>query len=152
MALKERINEDLKTALLSGDRFRAEVLRGLKAAILNEEVAKSARDEGLSDEAIEQVVAREVKKRNESAELYATNGREESAESERREAEVLSTYLPEQLSEADLAAIVAQTIDEMGATGMQQMGMVIGAVKQKVGNTADGATLARIVKDTLTPQ
>lgn len=152
MALKERINEDLKTALLSGDRFRAEVLRGLKAAILNEEVAKSARDEGLSDEAIEQVVAREVKKRNESAELYTTNGREESAESERREAEVLSTYLPEQLSEADLAAIVAQTIDEMGATGMQQMGMVIGAVKQKVGNTADGATLARIVKDTLTPQ
>lgn len=152
MALKERINEDVKTALLSGDRFRAEVLRGLKAAILNEEVAKNARDEGLSDEVIEQVIAREVKKRNESAELYAANGREESAESERREAEVLSVYLPEQLSEADLAAIVATTIDETGATGMQQMGMVIGAVKQKVGNTADGATLARIVKDKLTPQ
>lgn len=152
MALKERIDADLKTALLGGDRFRADVLRGLKAAVLNEEVATGKRGEGLDDASIEQTVAREIKKRNESAELYAQNGRDEQAADERREAEILAAYLPEQLSEADVVEVVEQTIDEMGAVGMQQMGMVIGAVKQKVGNTADGATVARIVKDKLMPQ
>lgn len=151
-ALKERIDQDLKTALLGGDKFKAQVLRGLKAAVLNEEVAKGKRDEGLDDASIEQVVAREIKKRNESAELYEQNNRAEQAADERREAEILGSYLPEQLSEADIANIVEQTINEIGAAGMQQMGMVIGAVKQKVGNTADGATVARIVKDKLTPQ
>lgn len=150
MALKERINEDLKTALLSGDRFRAEVLRGLKAAILNEEVSKGARDEGLSDEVIEQVVAREVKKRNESAELYAQNGREESAESERREAEVLNAYLPEQLTDEALNAIIKDVTAQLGATSPADMGKVIGAVKAKVGTAASGATIAQLVKQSLT--
>jgi len=152
MALKARIDGDLKAALLGGDRFKADVLRGLKAAVLNEEVATGTRDAGLADEEIEKVVAREIKKRNESAELYEQNDRAEQAADEWREADILKDYLPEQLSEADIAAIVEQTIDEMGAVGTQQMGMVIGAVKQKVGNTADGASVARIVKDKLTPQ
>jgi uncharacterized protein YqeY len=149
MALKARIDADLKTALLGGDRFGAEVLRGLKAAILNEEVATGKRESGLADEDIEKTIAREVKKRHESAELYEANGRQESAESERAEAEILQQYLPRQLEEAEIIEIVEQTIDEMGATGMQSMGLVIGAVKQKVGNTADGATVARIVKEKL---
>jgi uncharacterized protein YqeY len=149
MALKARIDADLKTALLGGDRFGAEVLRGLKAAILNEEVATGKRESGLADEDIEKTIAREVKKRYESAELYENNDRQESAESERAEAEILQRYLPRQLEEAEIIEIVEQTIDEMGATGMQSMGLVIGAVKQKVGNTADGATVARIVKEKL---
>lgn len=149
MALKARIDGDLKTALLGGDRFGAEVLRGLKAAILNEEVATGKRESGLADEDIEKTIAREVKKRYESAELYENNDRRESAESERAEAEILQRYLPRQLEEAEIIEIVEQTIDEMGATGMQSMGLVIGAVKQKVGNTADGATVARIVKEKL---
>lgn len=147
MALKQRINDDLKTALLGGNRFETEVLRGLKAAILNEEVAAGKRDEGLSDDEVEKLIAREVKKRLESAEIYSANGREELAADEQREAEIIQKYLPQQLSESEIADIVQQTIDEIGATGMQSMGMVIGAVKQKVGNTADGATVARIVKD-----
>lgn len=149
MMLKNRINDDLKTALLGGNRFEAEVLRGLKAAILNEEVAQQKRDEGLPDEDIEKVIAREVKKRGESAELYENNGRQESADSERAEAEILQRYLPQQLSESEIIKIVEQIIDDMGATGMQSMGMVIGAVKASVGNTADGATVARIVKEKL---
>lgn len=152
MALKARIDDDLKAALLGGDRFVVDTLRGLKAAVLNEEVAQGKRDEGLTDEEIEKVLAREVKKRNESAQLYEDNGRSEQAADERHEAEILGQYLPEQLSEADIAKVVEQTIDEMGAVGMQSMGMVIGAVKQKVGNTADGATVARLVKEKLTPQ
>lgn len=151
MALKEQIQNDLKAALLGGDRFAGETLRGLKAAILNEEVAQGKRDEGLSDSDIEKIIAREVKKRNESALLYEQNDRAESAADERHEVEILSQYLPQQLSEADIQTIVEQTIDEMGAAGMQSMGLVIGAVKQKVGNTADGATVARLVKQTLSP-
>lgn len=149
MALKQRIDDDLKAALLERRRFETEVLRGLKAAILNEEVATGTRDEGLSDAEVEKVVAREVKKRQESAQLYEDNGREESAADERREAEVLQRFLPQQLTESEIVEVVEQTIEEIGAAGMQSMGMVIGAVKQKVGNTADGATVARIVKEKL---
>lgn len=149
MALAETIQNDLKAALLSGDRFKGDVLRGLKAAILNEEVALGKRDVGLSDDEIEKIVAREVKKRQESVRLYDENGRPELAATEKEEIAVLETYLPKQLSEAEIAEIVTATIDEMGATGAQSMGLVIKAVKDKVGNTADGGTIAKIVKDKL---
>lgn len=150
--LKQRIDDDLKAALLERHHFVVTTLRGLKAAILNEEVAQNKRDEGLSDEEVEKIIAREVKKRNESAQLYEQNDRAEAAADERREAEIFSQYLPEQLSEVEIQKLVEQTIDEMGATGMQSMGVVIGAIKQKVGNTADGATVARLVKQALSNQ
>lgn len=149
MALKQRIQDDIKAALLGGDRFVGETLRNLKAAILNEEVAQNKRDEGLDDATIEQIIAKEVKKRNEAATLYEQNDRAESAASERREAEILSVYLPQQLSEADVRAIVVAKIAELGATDAKMMGQVIGAVKQQVGNTADGAVIARLVKAAL---
>lgn len=149
MALKERINDDLKAALLGGDRFCTETLRGLKAAILNEEVAKSLRDEGLADDAIEQIIAREIKKRHESAKLYDENDRAESAADERHEAEILQLYLPAQLDETAVQNIIDTTITELGATSMADMGRVIGAVKAKVGTTADGATVAKLVKQAL---
>jgi uncharacterized protein YqeY len=150
MALKQRIQDDLKAALLGGDRFVAETLRGLKAAILNEEVAKGKRDEGLEDAEIEQIVAKEVKKRNESATLYEQNDRGESAADERREAEILSVYLPAQLNEDEITSIIEAAIKQLGANGMSDMGKVIGVVKAKVGNTADGATIAKLVKEQLT--
>ena len=149
MALAERIQNDMKAALLGGDRFVGDTLRNLKAAILNEEVAKGKRDEGLADDEVEQIIAHEVKKRHESVKLYEANGRPELAEPEKKEIAVLEAYLPQQLSESEIIDVVQRTIDEMGATGMQSMGMVIGAVKAKVGNTADGATVARIVKEKL---
>jgi uncharacterized protein YqeY len=149
MALKERIADDLKAALLGGDRFAGETLRVLRAAILNEEVAQGKRDAGLDDAAIEQVIAKEVKKRNESAAIYDQNMREDAADQERREAELLSKYLPAQLSEGELKTIVDAKIAELEAIDIKMMGQVIGAVKQDVGNAADGATLARLVKDAL---
>ena len=149
MALKERIDADLKTALLSGDKFSAQVLRGLKAAVLNEEVAHGKRDEGLADEIIEQVVAREVKKRNESATLYEQNDRAESAADELREAEILSIYLPEQLSIDELQIIINEAIKKLGASGPSDMGKVIGAVKSQVGTSSDGAQIAGLVRQTL---
>jgi uncharacterized protein YqeY len=150
MALKQRIQDDLKAALLGGDRFVAETLRTLKAAILNEEVAQSKRDVGLNDDEIEKIIAKEVKKRNEAAALYDQNMREDSAANERREAEILGKYLPEQLNDAELKTIVDAKVAELEATGPQMMGQVIGAVKKEVGSRADGAMIAQLVKQALT--
>lgn len=152
MALNQRVQDDIKAALLrgdSGDRFVVETLRGLKAAILNEEVAQGKRDTGLDDVEIEKIIAREVKKRNESASIYEQNDRPEQAEQERLEAKILSGYLPEQLSEAELRTIVEAKAAALGATDAKAMGQVIGAVKSEVGNTADGALIAKLVKETL---
>ena len=149
-ALKARIADEMKAALLGRHHFRGDVLRNLKAAILNEEVSLGKRDEGLNDAEVEKVLAREVKKRVESAELYHSNGRIELAESEEKEAAILREFLPEQLSEAEVVAIVEDVIANMNDVSMQKMGQVIGAVKQKVGNAADGALVAKIVKEKLT--
>lgn len=150
MALKEQIQQDMKAALLGGDRFVGDTLRDFKAAILNEEVNKGLRDSGgLDDSGIEQLLMREVKKRKESIALYEQNGRPELAEKEQQEIDVLNKYLPAQLSEEEITAIVQEKIAELGANGSQMMGQVIGAVKQEAGSSADGATIARIVKDAL---
>lgn len=149
-ALKARITDEMKAALLGGNRFRGDVLRNVKAAILNEEVSLGKRDEGLNDAEVEKVLAREVKKRVESAELYRSNGRAELAEPEEQEAEILREFLPEQLSEAEVVTIVEDVVASMDDVSMQKMGQVIGVVKQKVGNAADGALVAKIVKEKLT--
>jgi uncharacterized protein YqeY len=149
MSLKARIESDVKTAMLSGERFTADTLRSLKAVILNEEVAQGKRDVGLDDATIEKLIAREVKKRAESATLYDGAGRQELADNERNESKILEQYLPEQVSEADIKKVVDETIATLGVSGPQAMGQVIGAVKGKLGNTADGATVARLVKEAL---
>lgn len=149
MALKEQIQNDMKAAMLSGDRFVGDVLRDLKAAILNEEVATGKREAGLSDEEVEKVIAREVKKRAESIRLYHENGREELAEAEAKESAVLEKYLPEQMGEAELAELVDTVVAEVKPEGMKDMGRVIGAVKSRVGNAADGATISQLVKQKL---
>lgn len=149
MTLKQRIIDDTKTALLGGNRFVSQTLSGVKAAILNEEVAQNKREEGLDEATVEQIIAREVKKRNESIKLYVQGGRPELAEVEQSEIDVIKVYLPQQLSESDVQAIVDAAITQLGATGMSDMGKVIGVVKSKVGNTADGALVAQLVKKAL---
>ena len=142
--LKERLTQNIKSALLAGDKPRAEVLRGLKAAILNEEVAQRVRDTGLADEQIEQVLAREAKKRSESAEMYARAGQQERADTELAEKVIIEEFLPKQLTDDELAEIVTATLAELGPNA--QMGPIIGAVKGKVGQSADGARIAAAVK------
>lgn len=149
MALKAQIESDLKTALLGGDRFSTEVLRGLKAVILDEEVKQGKRDEGLDDETIEKLIAREVKKRQDSATQYEAAGRPELVEAERNESKVIEAYLPEQTSEEDIKKVIDETVAAMGVSGPAVIGQVIGAVKGKLGNTADGGTIARLVKEAL---
>lgn len=149
MPLKDDISVDLKTAMLARDEFVTTTLRGLKAAILNEEVAKGLRDEGLDDDAIEQLIARESKKRDEAAKLFEQGGNQASADKERAEKELLAKYLPAQLSEAEVSAMVDEAVADIKPEGMKDMGRVIGAVKAKAGNAADGALLAKLVKERL---
>lgn len=149
MSLKDSINKDLKTALISGNRFEADVLRGLKAAILNEEISQKKRDDGLEESAIEQLVAREIKKRQESVEIYKQAGRQELADNEEKEVTILGRYLPEQLSQEDIILLVDEAIIEIGEVTIKDMGRIMSAVKSKAGNSVDGALLANIVKDKL---
>lgn len=143
--LKEQINTDLKTAMLARNAFETTVLRGLKASILDEEVKLGKREEGLNDTEIETLVAREVKKRKEAASLLD----EERAENELKEAEILSKYLPEMASEEEIRAAVKDEISTMGEVSIRQMGAIIGKMKAKFGNSADGAVMAKIVKEEL---
>lgn len=147
--LKQQLDEDVKSAMLAGESLRVETLRGLKSAILYAEVAAKKREEGLDDEEILNLFAKEAKKRQESADLYVQGGSQERADKELSEKAIIEAYLPAQLSEADVRQIINEVIAEQQATGMQAMGKVIGAVKAKVGNTADGSVVARLVKESL---
>ena len=149
MALKEQIDNDLKAALLGGNRLSSTVLRSLKAVILDEEVAKGKREEGLEDASIEQIVAREIKKRNESASIFEGAGRPELAADERAEVEVLKAYLPAQATESDIKLVIEKVKKELGANNPSMMGQVIGAVKAELGNSADGGLIAKLVKESL---
>ena len=147
--IKQRLNDDVKTAMLSGDKLRLETLRGLKSAILYAEVAAGKREEGLSDGEIEALFAKEAKKRQESADLYEKGGAADKADKELSEKAIIEEYLPEQMSEAEIAALVEKTIAELGVSGAQAMGQVIGKVKQLAGSTADGGLIAKITKEKL---
>lgn len=149
MSMKNQIDADIKTAMLAGDKVLVTTLRGLKANILNAEVAEGVRDAGLDDDKIISLLQKEAKKRQESIELYIQGGNQEKADLEAEEKKVIERYLPEQLSEEEVAATVDEIIKSTGASGMQAMGQVIGAVKAKLGATADGSLIARLVKEKL---
>lgn len=149
MALKEQINDDLKAALLGGNRFEGEVLRGLKAVILNEEVLKGLRDTGLDDKSIQQLIVREVKKRKDSANIYENAGRSELAKNELDELNIISKYLPKQLTETEIKIVIDRHIAELEDKNLRYMGQIIGAVKEELGNSADGSIIAKLVKNAL---
>lgn len=147
--LKDAINADLKAAMLARDVVKTQTLQGLKAVILNEEVAKRLRDTGLDDAQIQQLVVREVKKRDEAAELFEKGGNQASADKERTEKDILGVYLPPQMSEKELREVIERVIDDVKPAGVKDMGRVIGAVKAEVGTAADGSLVAKIVKEKL---
>ena len=144
--LKDTIQSDLKAAMLSGDKTRASVLNMIKSVILNEEIARGIRDTGLQDEAVLLLLQKEAKKRVDAAELYKNAGDDGRAEAELAESELISGYLPEQMDDGELEAIVEDQIATIKPDGMKDMGRVIGAVKAKVGQRADGGRVAQLVK------
>lgn len=147
--LKSRLDEDVKKALLDGDKERATLLRGLKSAILYAEVAKGVRSEGLSDASIVEVLQKESKKRAESADLYAKAGDKEREAAELAEKSVIDAYLPQQLSDDELAVLVEDAVVRARATDVRHMGAVIAQVKQEAGASADGKRIADMVKERL---
>ncbi len=147
--LKQQIDQDLKAALLGGNKELVTTLRGLKSAILYAEVAKGVRDEGLTDQEIITILTKEAKKRQESAELYEKGNSPDRAAAELAEKKVIEKYLPAQLSDDDLRRVVNEAATELNATSIQSMGPVIAKVKEKVGAQADGARVAQAVKEML---
>ena len=136
--------------MLASDAVKVDTLRGLKSVILYADVAAKKRDTGgVPDDEVLTLLAKEAKKRQESADLYVQGGSQERADKELTEKAIIEGYLPAQLSDEELASVVDEVIKEQGAEGMQAMGKVIGAVKAKVGNTADGSKIAQLVKGRL---
>ena len=152
MSLRQQLDDDVKAALLAGDSLRTDTVRGLKSVILYADVAAKKRDTGgISDEEILGLFAKEAKKRQESADLYVKGGSPERAEKELAEKAIIESYLPAQLSEAEVAEVIDAIIAEQDAEGPQAMGKVIGAVKTKLGSAADGSMIAKLVKERLNP-
>lgn len=144
-ALKEKLQADLSAAMKTRDEVRTRTLRMALTAVTNEEVAgKSARE--LSDDEIIKVLTREAKKRREAAEAFGSAGRAEQAQAERDENAVLEEYLPAQLTDEELTALVAEAIQETGAEGPRAMGVVMKIVNPQVAGKAEGGRVAAEVK------
>ncbi|WP_329013271.1 GatB/YqeY domain-containing protein [Streptomyces sp. NBC_01601] len=149
--LKSKLHDDLNAAIRERDELRSATLRLTLAAITKEEVAGKEKRE-LSDDEVLKVITKEAKKRREAADAFAQGGRPAQAERETAEGELLATYLPKQLSDDELTAIVSQAVEEAkagGAEGPRAMGAVMKIVNPKVAGQADGGRVAAIVKQQL---
>jgi uncharacterized protein YqeY len=148
MSIKETLQKDLTEAIRGRNEITSGTIRMVLTAITNEEVAgKEARV--LSDDEVITVLSREAKKRREASEAFEAAGRADKAALEKSEGEVIAHYLPAQLSEADIAAIIAEAIASTGAAGPADMGKVMGAVKPKIAGKADGGVVSALVKAAL---
>ncbi len=146
--LKEQLRGDLTAAMKARDEVRTRTLRMALTSISNEEVAgNSARD--LSDDEVLKILGREAKRRREAATAFADAGRTEQAAAERAEEEVIAAYLPAQLGDEELRAIIAAAIADTGASGPSGMGQVMKAVTPKIAGRAEGSRVAALVRGML---
>jgi uncharacterized protein YqeY len=145
MPLKDRLRADLTAAMKDRDEVRTRTLRMALTSVSNEEVAGKAVRE-LSDDEVLKILAREAKRRREAATAFQDAGRDEQAAAERAEDEVLSGYLPAQLSDAEVTELVAAAIAETGASGMPAMGQVMKTVTPRVAGRAEGSRVAAEVR------
>jgi uncharacterized protein len=143
MSVLDQVQDDVKAALKAGDRERVHALR-----LIADALQKAEKDDG--GDPVE-VLQRERKRRLEAAEAYREGGRTDSAEAEEREAEVISSYMPDQLSDEELNAIVGDAVAASGASSPQEMGKVMSAVMPQVKGRADGRRVSAAVKEMLTP-
>jgi uncharacterized protein YqeY len=144
--LKEQVHEQMTAALRAGDKLRLGALRMLAAAITNRE--KEVLHE-LSDDEVREVAGKEVKKRSESIEAFGSAGRTELAEKERAEREILQPFAPEQLSDAEVDALIDEAISSTEASSMKEMGAVMGAVMASAKGKVDGSLVQRKVRERL---
>lgn len=149
MGLKLTIDQDFKQALLARDKLKAETLRSLRNAILNEEINQDARQNGLSDQDIINCLKTEARKRQEAANMYMQAGSTERANQELAEKAIIDQYLPEDMPEEEVRRLVDVVISESGTVTAKDMGKIISEVKKRSNNLANGALIAKIVKSKL---
>lgn len=147
MSLRDKIPEDLKTALRNRAEVDLRVLRMLQSALKNKEIEVGKKE--LTDEEVISVIGTEIKKRREAAKEFEKVGRPDAAADETEEAEVLLRYMPEQMGEDEIRALVTEVIGQTGAEGMKDMGKVMKELMPKVKGKADGALVNRLVKEQL---
>ncbi|MCC3356672.1 GatB/YqeY domain-containing protein [Bacillus sp. REN16] len=147
MSLLERLNSDMKTAMKNKEKDKLSVIRMVKAALQNEGIKLGTSE--ISDEAELTVLTRELKQRKDSLREFSNAGREDLVNKVQTEIEILEVYLPEQLSEEDLVAIVKETVQEVNASSKADMGRVMAAIMPKVKGKADGGLVNKLVQQQL---
>lgn len=148
MSLEQKINDDIKSAMLARDARKLEALRAVKAAVLLEKTKEGGAGE-VGEEAELRILQKLVKQRRESAEIYAAADRTDLAEKELYDASVIETYLPKQLSEEEVAAIIRELIAKSGASSIKDMGKVMGLATKELSGRADNKLISGIVKNLL---
>lgn len=147
MSLQQKVMEDMKAAMRAKDAVALEALRAIKSAILLAQTESSSKDLSEKDEL--KILQKLVKQRRDSAQIFTEQNRADLAEPELNQAKIIEKFLPEQLSEEEITAIVKQVISDTGAASMSDMGKVMGAANAKIAGRADGKTISTIVKKEL---
>lgn len=148
MGILANLTEEIKNAMRAKDSLKLEALRAIKSAVILEQTA-SAAGTTLTDEQEIKLVQKLVKQRKDSAGIFRTQNRVDLAEPEEAQAEIISAFLPAQLSEEEIAKVITEIISSFGAEGMKDMGKVMGIASQKIGGQADGKTISSLVKQQL---
>jgi len=148
MSLKQQIDGDIKNAMLAKEKDKLRALRAIKSLILLAETEKG-RAEVLSEEVEMKLLTKAVKQRKDSYDLFKEQGRDDLAAIEKDELDVINTYLPKQLSEEEVKKELQKVIEQVGATGPQDMGKVMGAATKALAGKADGKTISGLVKSLL---
>lgn len=149
MALREKLDADLKDAMRARDQLRLDTIRGIKSALMYAETQVEGA-QPLDEAGILKIIAGLVKQRRDSIAQFKTGGRQDLVDKEEKELAVLQTFLPTQLSETELLTLVTDTIRELGATDIKAMGQVIKAVQAKAAGRAEGKAISELVKKKLT--
>ena len=148
MKIEEKINESIKDSMKKKDNLRLDSLRAIKSAILIEKTKSGSKD-NIDESIVLKILQKMVKQRNDSAKIYFEQSRNELAEVELSQANIISEFLPTQLSESDLSKMIDKVIEEVGANSMKDIGIVISKVNEKASGQAEGRVIAEIVKKKL---
>ncbi len=148
MSLKDTINKDIKAAMLAKEKEKLTALRAIKSAVMLAETEKGSAEE-LTEEKELDLLQKLMKQRREAAEMYTSQGREDLAAEENVQAEVIQKYLPEQMSEDEVRAVVQAAVEKSGASGPSDMGKVMGPLMGQLKGKADGKLISALVKEAL---
>ncbi|MEB3229492.1 MAG: GatB/YqeY domain-containing protein [Leptolyngbyaceae bacterium] len=150
MSLKDQISDDIKTAMKAKDKIRLETVRSIKKVILEREsTVRASGQEGLTAEQELEILVQQAKQRRDSIEQYRQAGRDELAEKEAAELVIIESYLPAQLSDEEISAVIAEVIAQVGASSPKEMGKVMGPAMQQLKGKADGKKVQELVKAAL---